>query len=195
MMRLSAYTVSVCRFVGFRAMFSTPPTNGHRGRVRIISDCCYTLLWSRRRRQRQVSANWMRYHMPPICYWECKDFGWATIDINSSLFMSYSTERRKVQASTRQSIVLEPRPDSPLCVTRFQPIPHDHRFANPTLQGCEPSKKRQGGSTGLDNAASNDSVGFEPMLYNVYTLGVFQKILDDPLTRKTAFKHLVHYIL
>lgn len=33
------------------------------------------------------------------------------------------------------------------------------------------------------------------MLYNVHTLGVFQKILDDPLTSKSAFKNLVHYIL
>ena len=33
------------------------------------------------------------------------------------------------------------------------------------------------------------------MLYNVHTLGVFQKILDDPFTRKSAFKNLVHYIL
>ena len=33
------------------------------------------------------------------------------------------------------------------------------------------------------------------MLYNVYTLGVFQKLLDDPFTRKSSFKHLVHFVL
>lgn len=33
------------------------------------------------------------------------------------------------------------------------------------------------------------------MLYNVHTLGVFQRILDDPFTSKSAFKNLVHYIL
>lgn len=33
------------------------------------------------------------------------------------------------------------------------------------------------------------------MLYNVHTLGVFQKLLDDPFTRKSSFKHLVHFVL
>lgn len=49
------------------------------------------------------------------------------------------------------------------------------------------SKKRSGEST--------DGVTLEPMLYNVYTLGVFQKLLDDPFTRKASFKHLVHFVL
>lgn len=40
----------------------------------------------------------------------------------------------------------------------------------------------------------NDGLGLEAMLYNVHTLGVFQKVLDDPLSRQSALKHLVHYV-
>ncbi|CAM9181854.1 unnamed protein product [Hapterophycus canaliculatus] len=57
------------------------------------------------------------------------------------------------------------------------------------------SKKRRGERIEMDNGHSGDRVTFEPMLYNVYTLGVFQKVLDDPFTRKSSFKHLVHFIL
>lgn len=56
------------------------------------------------------------------------------------------------------------------------------------------SKKRRGESLEFDRQSS-DKVTCEPMLYNVYTLGVFQKVLDDPFTRKSSFKHLVHFIL
>lgn len=63
------------------------------------------------------------------------------------------------------------------------------------IQGGGSSKKRRGKAAGLDGGQSNDGVSLEPMLYNVHTLGVFQKILDDPFTRKSAFKNLVHYIL
>lgn len=63
------------------------------------------------------------------------------------------------------------------------------------LQGGGSSKKRRGKAAGLDRGESNDGVSLEPMLYNVHTLGVFQRILDDPFTSKSAFKNLVHYIL
>lgn len=46
----------------------------------------------------------------------------------------------------------------------------------------------------MENEWSNDVVGMEAVLYNVYTLGVFQKILDDPLCRKSAFTHIVQYV-
>lgn len=64
-----------------------------------------------------------------------------------------------------------------------------------TRQGQgDASKKRGGESLELDRHSS-DEVTCEPMLYNVYTLGVFQRVLDDPFTRKSSFKHLVHFIL
>ncbi|CAB1099608.1 unnamed protein product [Ectocarpus sp. CCAP 1310/34] len=56
-------------------------------------------------------------------------------------------------------------------------------------------KKRRGETTEQGSGQASDRVTCEPMLYNVYTLGVFQKVLDDPFTRKSSFKHLVHFIL
>ncbi|CAN0061323.1 unnamed protein product, partial [Discosporangium mesarthrocarpum] len=32
------------------------------------------------------------------------------------------------------------------------------------------------------------------MLYNVHTLGVFLKFLEDPIARGQGFKHLQHYV-
>lgn len=52
--------------------------------------------------------------------------------------------------------------------------------------------RRRGKST---DKAQADHVSLEPMLYNIYTLRVFQKILDNPVSRKNTFKHLVNYIL
>lgn len=63
------------------------------------------------------------------------------------------------------------------------------------MQGGGPSKKRRGRAVEADRAESSDKISLEPMLYNVYTLGVFQKVLDDPLTCKSAFTHLVHFIV
>eukprot|EP00752_Nemacystus_decipiens_P001460 g1436.t1 len=68
------------------------------------------------------------------------------------------------------------------------------RLSNFTGEG-DNSKKRRGESLELDRRSGDTAVTCEPMLYNVYTLGVFQKVLDDPFTRKSAFKHLVHFIL
>ncbi|CAM9634093.1 unnamed protein product [Ectocarpus sp. 13 AM-2016] len=56
-------------------------------------------------------------------------------------------------------------------------------------------KKRRGETTEQGSGHAGDRVTCEPMLYNVYTLGVFQKVLDDPFTRKSSFRHLVHFIL
>eukprot|EP00903_Cladosiphon_okamuranus_P017376 g16007.t1 len=67
------------------------------------------------------------------------------------------------------------------------------RLSNFTGHG-DSSKKRRGESLDFDRQPSDD-VTCEPMLYNVYTLGVFQKLLDDPLTRKSSFKHLMHFIV
>lgn len=62
------------------------------------------------------------------------------------------------------------------------------------LQGRESSKRRRGELTEEDGTVSNDCMGLEAMLYNVHTLGVFQRILNDPLTQKPAFRHLVQYV-
>lgn len=60
-------------------------------------------------------------------------------------------------------------------------------------QGRESSKRPRGEL--YEQRMPGECVGLEAMLYNVHTLRVFQKILDDPLTRKPAFKHLVQYVV
>lgn len=59
-------------------------------------------------------------------------------------------------------------------------------------QRSEVGDKRRGKSTDKGQA---DHVSLEPMLYNIYTLRTFQTILDNPVSRKNPFKHLVNYIL
>lgn len=79
---------------------------------------------------------------------------------------------------------------SPPCVLIMTLSPRGCVFGAP--QRGEVGDKRRGKST---DKAQADHVSLEPMLYNIYTLRIFQTILDNPESRKNPFKHLVNYIL
>lgn len=62
-------------------------------------------------------------------------------------------------------------------------------------QGAQYNKRKRGhsGSEEEDTTSSN-RVGLEAMLYNVHTLGVFQRMLDDPVTKTSVFRHFMQFI-
>lgn len=98
------------------------------------------------------------------------------VSLRAKIIVQHTSNWRS--ADTLRSSLIEPR--TPTC-----PV-------NP--QGSELSKKRRGELSDHDDSLPNGDVGLEAMLYNVNTLRVFHKILDDPVARKSAFKHLVHYV-